>query len=93
MLPDESNWLGPFPQFLSAVRFALFLCISEELAHLFDMMEKCVFWYPLLRHTHCGETRTLLWMLVFLMGTRSWLEYAHNASGSILEARAWHVRS
>lgn len=90
MLPDESDSLVPFPQFLSAVRFALFLHISEELAHLFDTMEKCVSRCPLLLHTHCGETRTLLWMLVFLVGTQTWLEYAHNAFGSILEAWVWH---
>lgn len=46
--------------------------------HLFDMVEKHVSCCPLFLYTHRGQARTLLWVLVFLMGTRAgWMCTPH----------------
>lgn len=39
--------------------------------HLFDMVEKHVSCCPLVLYSHRRQARTLLWVLVFLMGTRA----------------------
>lgn len=91
MLPEESNCFVPFPQLSSAAKFALVLCIFEELTHLLRhdgkmhvLVAHCYSTHPLWRDKDSSLDAG------FLNGNVSWLEFAHSALASILEARVGH---